>query len=253
MSYKPPQDEIIIHFQAWTKEKYTAERHMEIDWTNSFSRDPYKIPETSACKLLYDELIGIKNRIYGYSDIRKIIVFGRIPLSAGIAFGHIFTKSVFQIGINQFNEVSGKNKIWQSGGKSTSKIEFRIDEKPENTIRSIDNIVLVSISNDIILNAERYIAENSLTELPLLSISIDEPDRKSIKDDETARGLCDDIIKRIIKFTNKSNTNKIHLFISCPQAMAFMIGQRTNTLGRIQCYEFNNSDRKYFPTFLLGA
>lgn len=120
---------------------------------------------------------------------------------------------------------------------------------PTEVCADVDIALVVSVTHSALADALRSIA----TEFPsvglVLHAQLPTPGPHAIRDGTHARCLSDELIRRVASVVAERHPRRIHLFLACPGALAFLLGQEWRTLGPTTVYEFDfgHPDRRYRP------
>jgi hypothetical protein len=63
--------------------------------------------------------------------------------------------------------------------------------------------------------------------------------------------IASNLADKIKEAHARYDTNRVHLFAAIPLGLSVLIGYYLNASGTIQCYEFDNARREYFPSCVL--
>lgn len=64
--------------------------------------------------------------------------------------------------------------------------------------------------------------------------------------------IASDLADKIKEAHARYDTNRVHLFAAIPLGLSVLMGYNLNASGTIQCYEFDNARREYFPSCALN-
>jgi hypothetical protein len=115
--------------------------------------------------------------------------------------------------------------------------------------RGDDLALVVSVTRPALADVERSIPVLALPIRRLLHVQLAEISQSAIADGSHARWLADAVVEKAARVVQDALPPRIHLFLACPVALAFLIGQQAAALGPTTAYEFpfNNPSRLYRP------
>ena len=115
--------------------------------------------------------------------------------------------------------------------------------------RGDDLALVVSVTRPALADAERSIRSLALPIRHLLHVQLPEISQSAIADGSHARWLADELVRQASRLVQAHLPPRIHLFLACPAALAFLLGQQAEALGPTTVYEFpyNHPSRCYRP------
>lgn len=108
-----------------------------------------------------------------------------------------------------------------------------------------DVAIAISVTHDIFEDVQSYLQDNRLGVSKIRHFLHPKHGKQAIATQEEATILTEKIIESVRQFKRESvkresaRTSVLHLFTAMPNFMAFALGQRLRTLGRVQLYEHN--------------
>ncbi len=167
-------------------------------------------------------------------------------LSLGCLFGYVFRRTAgYKIEIEQIT--NGKRAIWASDAKREPS-PLRVVELP-GTLKSRDLCVRINLMSADDRSIARYTEKNNLSYRASLELS---PEHFPCTiTGSQAVSIATNLADKIKELNARYDTNNIHLFMAVPLGLAILIGYHLNACGTIQCYEFENAKREYFPSCTL--
>ncbi len=140
------------------------------------------------------------------------------------------------------------SEIWEIRGQNGKEYEKLTLREKIGKDDKCDVAFAISITRNIERQVEDYIVKEQLSIGKICYCSFDMPSIDSIQDGAHAWVVSKQISHWIEEFKNKEGL--LHLFISCPVALAFNLGKMSISYGkgRIYDYDFENKmTGSYFP------
>lgn len=114
-----------------------------------------------------------------------------------------------------------------------------------------DVALVLTTSRTIIGDVMEYIQEEDISIGRVIELELENKGSDAVVDGAHAWFLCNEIKDIIDSRTFKEKKNVLHLFVSCPNAMLFILGRYSLSFGKVQLYEYDlNKARNctYYPT-----
>lgn len=179
-------------------------------------------------------------------SLHDITVRAFCHLSLGMLLGYVFRKtSGFSLQVEQVT--NGERNLWTTKGVPTAN-PLTVTEMP-GTLGSKNLLIrmnLMSADNKSVL---RYAEENSLSYRAILDVS--PTHYPCMISAEEALSIASDVADKVKELHAKHDTSVVHLFCAIPLGLAVLMGHSMNACGTIQCYEFDNAQRRYSPSCTL--
>ncbi|HET7444254.1 MAG TPA: SAVED domain-containing protein [Solirubrobacterales bacterium] len=213
----------------------------DLDWVDLYEgADPRarrRLRDPKAVQGMGVELADTRRRIetLGYSDVS---IGGAFRLDVGFALGAEFADTCgFQLSVMQRGE---------SWGTEEAAEPFGLQVSDRGVGRGDGIAVCVSISNEIAADVVHFIEAEDSPVKRLLTLSPDDgPDRAAISSPAQARGCAAAILGQLRE--RSKNFPEIHLFLSCPNGLAVLLGHVWNRLPPTRVYA--DTSPGYQPTF----
>jgi len=191
-------------------------------------------------------LMKVKSALIQRS-VNRLRLHSYAHLSLGLLFGYVFRdRTGFQLEIEQTDKEKGKT-IWPSDGEPTAHgITFR--EFP-GTLGSKNLLVKLNLVAEDSLSVPAYTKEAGLVYRGTLEAM--PPRYPYFVSGAQALAIARELADKIKSLHGMYGTNEVHLFAAIPLGLAILIGFNLNACGTVQCYEFDNSTRRYYPSCLL--
>lgn len=164
-------------------------------------------------------------------------------LSLGCLFGYIFRKTTgYKLEIEQVT--NGEPTIWATDAKREPN-PLRVVELP-GALESRDLCVKINLMAADDRSVARHAEKNNMSYRAVLEVS---PAHYpcTITGCE-AIAIATDLADKVKECHARYDTNTVHLFAAIPLGLSVLIGYNLNACGTIQCYEFDNPRREYFPS-----
>lgn len=236
---KSAEKSIVFSIHNWRYELPSLEPDFDLDWTRYFDRNvsPRKVPLYDEWGEIIKEFNNIRDKILSTSEVKLIRFQGRVCLSTGLIFGHAFAENAgFVIEVIQPNQ----DKPWRTSDKPMSQPCLSIREVKKNG--SSDIVVLLNTTGEgaekqvITFLDSKGIAYSKMIILePMTGVG-----GRSVINGGMAISIAEETKKHLREFQNKYNAQLVHLFLVCPIGVSIFIGQKLQSCGRIQCYEYLN-------------
>ena len=226
-----------------SKQRTTADVALHLDFTKHFENG---LP---ADKVWTEQFAGALARVKGALVRRKRLslrLHAFCHLSLGCLFGYIFRKTTgYRLEIEQIT--NGEPTIWATDAKREPN-PLRVIELP-GALASRDLCVKINLMSADDKSVARYTEKNNMSYRAVLELS---PAHYpcTITGCE-AVAIASDLADKVKEFHARYDTNRVHLFAAIPLGLSVLIGYNLNASGTIQCYEFDNARREYFPSCAL--
>ena len=175
----------------------------------------------------------------GYSNLS---VNGAFRLDVGFSVGAEFADTAgFQIAVKQ------RDQIWASDGKTEP---FPVEATERDVGPSEELTICISISNEISEEVSAFVASAGISVGRILVLApASGPNRRSLATSAEARGCAQALLDSVR--AHALGASQIHLFLSCPNGLAMLLGHVWNRLPPTRVYA--DLSPGYEPTFeVLG-
>lgn len=145
-------------------------------------------------------------------------------------------------------------KIWRPEEKD-------INEYAEAGISDIDLddsskdvAVVIEFTREILNDVKEYIVNSKLNIGRIITIRTDNIGSKSVKDGTHALILANQIKNEIDKRKSEEKLARLHLFVSCPISIVFLLGRYSFSFGKVQMYDYDMlkiGTGTYYPTVMF--
>lgn len=185
------------------------------------------------------------NIIKGHLDKSKKV---RFFINSHLTFAFLAGKATEEIG--RFN----KNVILKQpdetdldlyGDSSTGKYEEFSYELTGKSSENSENILIISINNDIKSDVEGYISNNPINQGLVLHARIDGKIEDGVHTTKLILSL-----KQYIETNRINKSGKMHVFYRGPAFFMFMIGNHSQFMGKMQIYEYSPQGNTYYPSLI---
>ena len=228
-----------------SKQKSDKELDLDVDLMSYFSTG---VPSQEVwVKEISSAFYNIKNTLLK-KKVTHLRLYSFAHLSLGFLFGYIFRERTgFILEIEQITRP--ERKIWttnetpEENPLKTSLFPGDLNSKHlcvRINLMSQDDKSITSLCEQTGLSF-RVILEISPTQYPFI---ISNGQGVTI-----ARHLTD----KIKQVNAEYGTNTVHMFAAIPLGLSLLIGYNLNACGKVQCYEFDNATRNYFPSCVLDS
>ena len=226
-----------------SKQRTAANVALHLDFTRHFENG---LPVD---KVWTEQFAGALARVKGALVRRKRLslrLHAFCHLSLGCLFGSIFRKTTgYRLEVEQIT--NGEPTIWATDAKREPN-PLRVIELP-GALESRDLCVKINLMSADDRSVARYTEKNNMSYRAVLELS---PAHYpcTITGCE-AIAIAMDLADKVKEFNARYDTNRVHLFAAIPLGLSVLIGYNLNACGTIQCYEFDNARREYFPSCTL--
>jgi hypothetical protein len=218
--------------------------HLDLDWSRlSF---PAKLSSDETWKShLLPALMDVKDALLnaGHTHIK---LFSKATLTSGLAFGYLFRRETgFKLDVLQAEQ------WWATGTRSqgASRLKIRDHSRDTGSRHLGVNLSITALVNNYMGS---YIKEAGLSFRAELCCEPETgPARAAVQDGEVAAVMAWEIGNAVRKLRGNYNLTDIHIFAAMPLGLAYLIGAELNACGRIHLYEFDKSESKYRPSWIL--
>ena len=202
-------------------------------------------PKESWSKQFRPALERVKNALVA-RNLFVLRLHGFAHLSLACLFGHVFRSTAgFKLEIRQIT--NNKTTIWETAATS-GKSPLKATELP-GSIGSRNLCVKINLMSPDDSSVIRYRKEHGILYRATLEFH---PEKYPLLISEAeAVVIAADLVNKIKEMHARYDTNTVHLFAAVPIGLAVMIGHNINACGTIQCHEFDNGRREYFPSCTL--
>jgi hypothetical protein len=213
-----------------------------IDWVDRYEgsepRDRRRLVDAVGAPAQMSAELGDARRAVeaaGYSDLS---LGGAFRLDIGFALGAEFADTAgFQLSIKQ------RGESWSSEGEREP---FALKASERDVGRGEDLAVCLSISNEIADDVCAFIESEDLPVQRVLVLApVSGADRAAIQSAAEARG-CAQAALDLVR-AQKTHVPQLHLFLSCPNGLAVLLGHVWNRLPSTRVYA--DLSPGYQPTF----
>ncbi|MDF1543235.1 MAG: SAVED domain-containing protein [Anaerosomatales bacterium] len=146
-----------------------------------------------------------------------------------------------------------RKSVWKPGTSGSTSCSEWTATSSATSASGDDVAVVVSVSRDALADVNSFIKS-----LPSIGTIVDTRPvsgvgQRAVVDADHAVALADTLAD-VIRAHRPKTGGTTHLFISCPNAVAFFLGQHRGALGKVQLYEFDfEGERSYSPSIRLPA
>jgi SMODS-associated and fused to various effectors sensor domain/Cap4 dsDNA endonuclease len=247
ISSEQPQTSLWIH--GWAKRHYDLTPTVELDWTSHFQIEARSVasPVVWEEKLL-PQLRETRTKFAAMTGGTYIDFRGKLPLSASLAVGHIFSEP-FGIRFRVEQPSGGEILLWRSDA-GTEAFDLHTEETPFDADGS-EGIVALSITGNAgpdVLRLASVMPRNFrafLNLTPKAGFSA-----TSVQSAGQVVSIATQVKELIRRFRTHRGLTAIHLVLYCPAAVALFLGQRMNALGKVLTWE-RSADGSYQPSVTL--
>lgn len=162
--------------------------------------------------------------------------------SLGYCIGNKTGKSISLV-----QKIPGGKIIWKPELEKLSRTENVLSWTDETINPKGSEVALVlSITHDIGQNVKEYITSNIPAVSKMNHATINPgPSHSAIRDANHIILMVEEIVSRLrTSRTSLEKQSNLHIFLACPGAVAFTLGQYASPLGRIVLYEYDFENRK---------
>ena len=228
-------------FRDWPFDP-SAPFHHVFDWSADFNHSPLVLPSAEQWQRYVDELIQKKSELQTGTRLAKLTPGpqGRTggSLSAGFAFGHVFQG--FDLHIEQDFPGGATRQVWRTDVKDIEATPpndlLRVEKQPCNEV-SNHAALLVSVTQSVTPSFERYRAQHNLD----IATRLECVWGGEVLLEEDALHVTRRIAKEVRRTLSAQGATDIHIFYAGPFALAVMLGQALNRVGRLHFYEYSGS------------
>lgn len=229
-----------------SKQKTSAVVFLDIDFTPFFSKG-LPTQKTWNEEFLY-ALTSIKNALVK-KDLMHLRLYSFAHLSLGLLFGYIFRgRTGFRLEVEQISQ--SKREIWTTSA-TPEKNDIRINSFPGDLRNNNNLCVKINLISPDDNSVNTYIGKSGLSFRSFLELS--PPNYPYIISGGQAIAIANQLAGGIKQMHAQYGTDTVHIFAAIPLGLALFIGYNLNACGRIQCYEFDNLSREYFPSCIINS
>ena len=202
-------------------------------------------PKESWSKQFHPAIERVKNALVA-RNLLVLRLHSFAHLSLACLFGHVLRSTAgFKLEIRQIT--NNKTTIWATAA-TPGKNPLKAAELP-GSIGSRNLCVKINLMSPDDSSVIRYRKEHGILYRATLEFH---PEKYPLLISEAeAVVIAADLVNKIKEMHARYDTNTVHLFAAVPIGLAVMIGHNINACGTIQCHEFDNGRREYFPSCTL--
>ena len=244
----------VVYLHGWIQQEYSDPADSIIDWTRYFDHATLETPPHAIWQEeLLPELVSLREKFDADGSKRNIWLRSKAPLSAGLAFGNVFSEALgYNIQIEQPSPGSLKPvQYWQTDTPDEKSIEIK-NSITDGLPNSEDLVIGIGVTDDPKPKMEEFLQKSGLKFCAAAYLYPSSGPDDTVIDEQTSAGFARSIKKEIRKVCSQFNPKKIHLFYFGPLALAVLLGQKLNGLSDIQCYE-RSKEQAYVPSCLINA
>ena len=236
-----PRDPLDIGLSS--KQKVSNDVALHLDFRSFFHGG--LPPKESWSEQFRPALERVKNALVA-RNLLVLRLHGFAHLSLACLFGHVFRSTAgFKLEIRQITK--NKTTTWATAATS-GKSPLKAAELP-GSIGSRNLCVKINLMSPDDSSVIRYRKEHGILYRATLEFH---PEKHPLLISEAeAVVITADLVNKIKEMHARYDTNTVHLFAAIPLGLAVMIGHNLNACGTIQCHEFDNGRREYFPSCTL--
>ncbi|MCZ6478920.1 MAG: SAVED domain-containing protein [Nitrospirota bacterium] len=226
-----------------SKQKTPADVALHLDFTSYFENG--LPPDEVWTEQFVSALARVKGALVRRNRL-SLRLYAFCHLSLGCLFGYIFRKTTgYKLELEQIT--NGKPTIWATDAKREAN-PLRVVELP-GVLESRDLCVKINLMSADDTSVARHAEKNNMSYRAVLELS---PAHYpcTITGSE-AIAIATDLADKVKECHARYDTNTVHLFAAIPLGLSVLIGYNLNACGTIQCYEFDNARREYFPSCTL--
>lgn len=236
-----PRDPLDIGLSS--KQKVSDDVALHLDFRSFFQSG--LPPKESWSEQFRPALERVKNALVA-RNLLVLRLHGFAHLSLACLFGHVFRSTAgFKLEIRQITR--NKTTIWATAATS-GKSPLKAAELP-GSIGSRNLCVKINLMSPDDSSVIRYRKEHGILYRTTLEFHPEE--YPLLISEAEAVAIAADLVNKIKEMHARYDTNTVHLFAAIPIGLAVMVGHNLNACGTIQCHEFDNGRREYFPSCTL--
>lgn len=244
----------VVYLHGWSVQAYGTAADAVINWTDRFDRSTLKIPSPTVWKTkLLPELKAVRERCVGENK-RNVWLFSKAPLSAGLAFGYVFSAAEgYNIRIEQPTPGSSDAlQYWQTDDLVDPKLRVHTEQAAGQAGNAEDIGVAIGVTGDPRPNVETFLANSGLDLKAIVYITPIDGAHETSLNAKTVAAFARAAKEHIRTACQKQHPRRIHLFYFGPLGLAVLLGQKLNGLVDIQCYE-RSKTKGYARSCVLPA
>jgi hypothetical protein len=226
-----------------SKQRTTSDVALHLDFTTHFENG---LPPDKAWT---EQFASALARVKGALVKRKRLslrLHAFCHLSLGCLFGFIFRKTTgYRLEIEQIT--NGEPTIWATDARR-ERNPLRVVELP-GALESRELCVKINLMSADDKSVARYTDKNNMSYRAVLELSPAHYPCTITAWEAVA--IASDLADKIKEVHARYDTNRVHLFAAIPLGLSVLVGYNLNACGTIQCYEFDNARREYFPSCTL--
>lgn len=222
-----------------SKQRTTADVALHLDFTSYFENG---LPPDEVWEQFATALASVKGALVRRKRL-SLRLHAFCHLSLGCLFGYIFRKTTgYKLEIEQIT--NGEPTIWATDAKREPN-PLRVVELP-GALESRDLCVKINLMSADDRSVARHTEKNNMSYRAVLQLS--PAHYPCTITGCQAIAIAMDLADKVKEFNARYDTNRVHLFAAIPLGLSVLIGYNLNACGTIQCYEFDNARREYFPS-----
>ena len=209
---------------------------LDLDWTPHFKKneawpaqDLWYAIYLPAIQDVVDGLASLGSNVRLQYDVKLLL-----PVALALGFYSNIRLCKASVWVRQANGSPFTARFWNSDA-APAPIIVQEQDIVQTVGQSKNLIVEISSQADIHLDVQAYVEEESFHYGKWLKIDLVEHSRQGIPLEASYATAYADQVGRIIR-NQKGGYSDIHLFISTPSPLAFLIGQRLQACGRVHLY-----------------
>jgi len=227
-----------------SKQNITENVNLNLNFTPYFSKG---LPDSDVWDKQFSPAIACVKNALVQKKVASLRLYAFAHLSLGFLYGYVFRERTgFKLEIEQISK--GKRNIWKTDAIQE---EALLNMTPlDGELNSSNLCIKINLMSEDNNSFCSYVKKSGLSYRVLLEIS--PPNYPYIISNGQAVAIAKQLAQQIKEIHAKYGTNSVHIFAAIPLGLALLIGYNLNACGKIQCYEFDNPSREYFPSCILG-
>jgi SMODS-associated and fused to various effectors sensor domain/TIR domain len=204
------------------------------------------LPKTSVWKERIVPAVASYKSCLASKNTRVLRMRAHCHISLACLIGYTFRRpTAFRIEVEQ--NTGGTTAVWSSHEKP-GRSPLSIVELP-GELGSRDIVVVLNLVADDIDPVLRFTQANGLKYRAAMTLN--SPRYPAVISAEEAAAIALELSESIKAAHARYKTERVHLFLAVPIGLSVLIGFNLNACGSVQCYEFENKNREYFPSCIL--
>ena len=247
----PPGEDLRIRLMTRRRPGFEPGWALSLDWSDHFELRSARAGAWEGSLLA--ALRTVREAIRQEAPGRAVEASGVATLSAGFALGRAFLSLDRDLRLSWRQEAPDRpDQVW-SLGAAREEVPCSVETTPVRTDGEA-LALLVSVTRDV-----QPAFGASKGDLPSFRAAVElrqagasfEP--LVLETPGQAAYVVDRAIEALRRAGETYATTGVHVFGSIPVGLAVLLGQRLNTLGRVQIYEHDETAGRYRPELLLPA